>query len=288
MPLLFADNNVLFNITMSTFSERIAEAVKAAGGQSELARKLSEKTKKKVSQGLVGYLLHGRPDRSPPRSSEMTPWIAEIAGFNVDWLATGRGEKYPAYATRTELEEQPAEHHRAADSTAPHYHVRHASDTTQSGEKLGFRLVDIPCESSYIPIFNATASMGLGRDLPEIEYQVGAMQLSHAWLRQHLNISNTNNLAVISADGDSMAPTFSSGDLLLIDRQVDQIKTDAIYALAMDDQLYVKRLARDIGDGSVNIISDNPAYGTQRITRERAEQLRVIGRVVFAWRGAKL
>ena len=84
------------------------------------------------------------------------------------------------------------------------------------------------------------------------------MQLSHAWLRQHLNISNTNNLAVISADGDSMAPTFSSGDLLLIDRQVDQIKTDAIYALAMDDQLYVKRLARDIGDGSVNIISDNP------------------------------
>ena len=130
--------------------------------------------------------------------------------------------------------------------------------------------------------------MGSGRDLPEVEYQVGAMQMNHAWLRQHLNISNTSNLAVISADGDSMAPTFSSGDLLLIDRQVDQIKTDAVYALALEDQLYVKRLARDIADGSVNIIRDNPAYGTQRITRDRAEQLQVIGRVVFAWRGAKL
>lgn len=288
MPLLFANNNVLFNRTMSTFSERIAEAAKAVGGQSELARQLTEKTKKRVSQGLVGYLIHGRPDRSPPRSSEMTPWIAEIAGFNVDWLATGRGEKYAPPTKKETPQEAPTEHHRANDSAEPHYHVRHAAPAPDGNEKLGLCLVDIPCESSYIPIFNATASMGLGRDLPEIEYQVGAMQLSHAWLRQHLNISNTNNLAVISADGDSMAPTFSSGDLLLIDRQVDQIKTDAIYALAMDDQLYVKRLARDIGDGSVNIISDNPAYGTQRITRERAEQLRVIGRVVFAWRGAKL
>lgn len=130
--------------------------------------------------------------------------------------------------------------------------------------------------------------MGSGRDLPEIEYQIGAMQLSNDWLRQHLSISNPSNLAVISADGDSMAPTFSSGDLLLIDRMVDRIKTDAVYALAIEDQLYVKRLRRNIDDGSVDIISDNPSYGTQRITRDRAEQLRVAGRVVFAWRGAKL
>jgi hypothetical protein len=127
MPLLFADNSVLFNRTMSTFSERIAEAAKAVGGQSELARQLTEKTKKRVSQGLVGYLIHGRPDRSPPRSSEMTPWIAEIAGFNVDWLATGRGEKYAAPTKKETPQEAPTEHHRVSDSAELHYHVRTAA-----------------------------------------------------------------------------------------------------------------------------------------------------------------
>ena len=129
MPLLFALNSLLLNSGMSTFSERIAEAVKVAGGQAELARKLSEKINRKVSQGLIGYLIHGRPDRSPPRSSEMTPWIAEIAGFNVEWLATGRGDKYPAKAPESgQAERQGAEtptpHHRIEDVAAPHYHDR--------------------------------------------------------------------------------------------------------------------------------------------------------------------
>ena len=291
MPLLFAANNVLFNERMSTFSDRIAEAAAVAGGQSELARKLSDLTKKSVTQSLIGYLIKGRPDRSPPRSSEMTPYIAEIAGFNVEWLATGRGEKLKSGGKQiaTEYSDETAEltpHFRVEDSTKPHYHARTSTNLTES--PLGTRLVDIPCESTYIPIFNATASMGSGRDLPEIEYQIGAMQLSNDWLRQHLNISNPSHLAVISADGDSMAPTFSSGDLLLIDRMVDRIKTDAVYALALEGQLYVKRLRRNIDDGSVDIISDNPSYGTQRISRDRAESLHVAGRVVFAWRGSKL
>lgn len=281
-------NSVLLNSHMSTFNDRIGEAVEIAGGQTKLAEKLTARMKRDISQSTVRYLIHGQRDRSAPRSSELTPFIAEVTGLNTHWLATGEGEKYLAGAKQEDSETTPTEHHRAADSAAPHYHVRHASDTTQSGEKLGFRLVDIPCESSYIPIFYATASMGSGRDLPEIEYQIGAMQLSNDWLRQHLNISHPGNLAVISADGDSMAPTFCSGDLLLIDRMVDRIKTDAVYALSLEGQLYVKRLRRNIDDGSVDIISDNPSYGTQRITRDRAEQLQVAGRVVFAWRGAKL
>ncbi len=269
-------NSVLFNRQMTTFSERIAEAVSIVGGQTELAEKLSTHLKRNITQSTVRYLMFGQKDRSPPRSSELTPYIAKLAGLNTDWLATGRGEKFaqPPAATYPEIaQETKTEHYRVTDVAEQHYHARR---------------IDIPSESAYIPIFNATASMGSGRDLPEIEYQIGAMQLSHDWLRQNLNISHTGNLAIISADGDSMAPTFSSGDLLLIDRQVDRIQTDAIYALAIDGQLYVKRLSRDIADGSVAIISDNPAYGTQRITRDRAEQLQVVGRVVFAWRGAKL
>lgn len=283
---MFLHNNsaLLDNAEMDdfdTFLGRAKHVVLKVGGAKAMADEVSRIAGKKVWHTAFQNMVTPAKDKPPMRSSAYIDEMAKAAGVSREWLKNGTGSP-------DSIDTTPTEHHRVTDSAAPHYHVRHATPVPGGNEKLGLCLVDIPCESSYIPIFNATASMGSGRDLPEIEYQVGAMQLSHAWLRQHLNISHTNNLAVISADGDSMAPTFSTGDLLLIDRQVDQIKTDAIYALALDDQLYVKRLARDIGDGSVNIISDNPAYGTQRITRERAEQLRVIGRVVFAWRGAKL
>lgn len=283
---MFLQNNsaMLDNAEMDefdTFLGRAKHVVLKVGGAKAMAEEVSRIKGKKVWHTAFQNMLTPAKDKAPMQTSAYIDEMAKAAGVSREWLKNGTGAPQ-------EKANQPIEHHRVADSAAPHYHVRHASDTTQSGEKLGLCLVDIPCESTYIPIFNATASMGSGRDLPEIEHQIGAMQLSNDWLRQHLNISNPGNLAVISADGDSMAPTFCSGDLLLIDRMVDRIKTDAIYALAMEDQLYVKRLRRNIEDGSVDIISDNPSYGTQRITRDRAEQLHVAGRVVFAWRGAKL
>ncbi len=262
-----------------TFIKRAQYCIDKVGGPVSMARAVSELLNNKhVWPTTFQNMVTPDKNQSPMRSSIYIDEMAKASGVNREWLKSGVGSPE---------DEQTTEHHRLNDAGISPYHVRSATASSEA-ETLGKCLVDIPSESAYIPIFNATASMGSGRDLPEAEYQVGAMQMSHAWLKQHLNISNTSNLAVISADGDSMTPTFSSGDLLLIDRQVDQIKTDAIYALALDDQLYVKRLSRDIGDGSVNIISDNPAYGSQRITRDRAAQLRVIGRVVFAWRGAKL
>lgn len=126
LPLI---NSVLFNSDMTTFNERISEAVKIAGGQTRLAEKLSARINREISQSTIRYLIHGQRDRSPPRSSELTPFIAEIVGFNTHWLATGEGDKYPAKATESgQAERQGAEtttpHHRIEDVAAPHYHAR--------------------------------------------------------------------------------------------------------------------------------------------------------------------
>ncbi len=143
-------------------------------------------------------------------------------------------------------------------------------------------------ESVDVPIFDVDASMGRGASLPEHEAVVDHMRLTKSWIQRNIpSLSNPNNLAVLSAYGDSMTPTFSDGDILLVDRGISDIKIDAVYVLALQDELYVKRLQRRPG-GAVLMISDNKAYEPYVIDNGERQHFRVLGRVVWAWNGRKL
>jgi phage repressor protein C with HTH and peptisase S24 domain len=144
-------------------------------------------------------------------------------------------------------------------------------------------------ESIDVPMFNAVASMGLGRSLPEYETVIDTLRLSKQWVHSHLsNISSPSNLAALSAYGDSMAPTFSDGDILIVDRGVSDIRIDAVYVLSLNGELYIKRIQRRITDGAILIKSDNALYDPVIVTNGERENLQVLGRVVWAWNGRKL
>jgi len=109
------------------------------------------------------------------------------------------------------------------------------------------------------------------------------MHVNETWLRRHAaTFSTPDQLALITGFGDSMEPTFADGDTLLVDRGVSDIKLDAIYVLALNDELFVKRIQRG-GDGSFTMISDNKNYLPRQVTRSEREHFRVLGRVVMAW-----
>ena len=80
------------------------------------------------------------------------------------------------------------------------------------------------------------------------------------WLRA-LTGSPASNLSIIRVEGDSMAPTLSSGDDILVDAgdSMERIR-DGIYVLRADDVLVVKRLAVHPTGRRVTVQSDNPAY----------------------------
>lgn len=146
----------------------------------------------------------------------------------------------------------------------------------------------LPYPTIRIPMFDAEASMGIGKPMPDFDTVIGALQLSETWVRTHLPaISNPRNLATLSAYGDSMAPTFADGDILLIDRGVCEVKLDAVYVLALNDELFVKRIQRRIS-GELVIKSDNPLYDAHVVENGEKETLKVLGRVVWAWNGKKL
>lgn len=143
--------------------------------------------------------------------------------------------------------------------------------------------------SVSVPLMNAAASMGLGLAQPDHETVVDVLRLSKEWVHSNLkSATSPANLAALSAYGDSMAPTFADGDILIVDRGVTDIRLDAVYVLALHGELYIKRIQRRITDGAVIIKSDNPVYEAMVIANGDRDNLQVLGRVLWAWNGRKL
>lgn len=138
-----------------------------------------------------------------------------------------------------------------------------------------------------VPVMDASPSMGTGVYAPDNDAVVDFMRLSMMWVRRNLAISRPDALRIVIGLGDSMLPTFANGDLLLVDTGIHELKVDAIYCMAREDELFIKRVQRRM-DGGFNIISDNDKYQPFVISSPEAEQLRILGRVVWAWNGRSL
>lgn len=123
-----------------------------------------------------------------------------------------------------------------------------------------------------IPRIDAAASAGPG-GLVEDDLGDGALRIDAALLRQ-LRV-RAENASMISVAGDSMQPTLSDGDVILVDRGDRRGVSGAIHVVRHDDVLLVKRLART-RDG-VELLSDNPAYPPIAVTGRPD----IIGRVVW-------
>lgn len=151
----------------------------------------------------------------------------------------------------------------------------------------GIDLSKIGEQTVEIPVLNTTVSAGAGSIQPWAEEVVHKMWLSKQWIRQRSGASSYASLAVVTARGDSMSPTFEDGDVLLVDASFSSFRTDAIYVISRDEELFVKRIQKNV-DGSIEIISDNPAYSRQRIDDPVAARLLVLGKVLIAWQEKKI
>lgn len=139
-----------------------------------------------------------------------------------------------------------------------------------------------------IPAWSVEAAMGFGIvAYPEQETIVGHMQLSEDWVRKNVGYSAPGNLAVISAFGDSMMPTFNDGDVILFDRGITQLRLDAVYVVSLNGELFIKRIQRR-PDKTIVMKSDNPLYDPYVVPAPEMSTFKVIGKVVFAWNGKKM
>ncbi|HET9335768.1 MAG TPA: S24 family peptidase [Sphingomicrobium sp.] len=104
------------------------------------------------------------------------------------------------------------------------------------------------------------------------------------WLKS-ITASPASRLSVIRVEGDSMAPTLSAGDDILVDlADGPERLRDGIYVLRVDGALLVKRLAIHPVGRRVTVQSDNPAYGD--LPDCSLDEIDCIGRVI--WTGRKI
>ena len=132
-----------------------------------------------------------------------------------------------------------------------------------------------------VPRLQVSASAGHG-SFAEQEGPVAHMAFDPAWL-QKITAASAAELSIIRVQGDSMVPTLSDGDDILVDRSVGGRRlTDGIFVLRLEDTLMVKRFAINPSDDTLTISSDNSAYPSWPNCKRTSVD--VIGRVVWAGR----
>lgn len=144
-------------------------------------------------------------------------------------------------------------------------------------------------DAVMVPVLANCGSMGPGEALLESDVIVGDLALSPHWINQHIRPQNPRELRFIHAYGDSMSPTFTDGDVLLVDTGIgarDPSLREGVYVLQAGDKNYVKRVTPTF-DGKLQVTSDNPSSKTVQVLNGD-HQVQVLGRVVWAWNGKKL
>lgn len=186
--------------------------------------------------------------------------LSDATGRTFQWLATGTD------AGNSGIEEKPAERSPFDKSIW--------SDVNAD-------------DFSYIPLYDVEASAGHGA-WNSSEHEIYKIAFRKEWLNDEGLIPD--NLAAITARGDSMNPSIKSGDTLLIDTN-ESYPVEGIYVLKVDAHLVVKRVQR-LNGGVIRVKSDNPAYDSIDIDLVRfldpqyIEDYSVIGKVV--WSGRRL
>lgn len=130
-----------------------------------------------------------------------------------------------------------------------------------------------------IPLLNVELSAGTG-SYTDLENVADWVPISRDWILK--NRYSETGLKAVTVSGDSMSPRLQDGDMLLVNTADNKPVSGNIYAIAVDNELRVKRLLKRM-DGSWIISSDNkanPAYVDETISHHNFEQLRIIGRAV--------
>ena len=134
-----------------------------------------------------------------------------------------------------------------------------------------------------VPRLAVEASAGPGA-LANREETISRFGFDSRWLRSVA--SSPQNVSAIAVRGESMLPTLSEGDEILVDRgdAADRLR-DGIYVLRVEEALLVKRIALNpagVGGRRLSIRSDNPAYPDWEECDPATVE--IIGRVIWVGR----
>lgn len=279
------------------------DVLETIGARAKAVRKEAGKKQSEMAEFLglaIGTWQKLERDEVLP-SGETLLQFAKL-GINPGWVLTGLGPKHidaagdneqPASAPAENNPEPVAEPSPATPQTDSIILSR--LDALQ--EQLGMLVANVnerapqryqrppppPSTMTFLP-FRASAGGGsvVLEDSPGLDY--GVDDLASQILRMR-----PKDIRLIEISGESMQPTFQSGDIVVADasypRRENLPDDNEIYLIGKNGELLVKR-ARWEKDGSLFWMSDNPDFSPIVDDDKDGDEIRTYGRVMWLWRRA--
>lgn len=176
-------------------------------------------------------------------------WVVRVAqqcGLSMDWLMFGKEEAGPSPAPQV--------------------------SATPSGAAVPD--LDLLC----IPLVAASLSAGSGSLQTEAEV-LDYFAFRSEWLCRK---GNPDRMVLMKVYGDSMEPEIRHGDMALIDQSKQQIYPHTIYAVGVNEEIYIKQIETRPGHRLV-LRSLNERYEPIEVDLrgDMAESVRIIGKVIW-------
>ena len=130
-------------------------------------------------------------------------------------------------------------------------------------------------EFTPIPAYSPVLSAGDGA-LVEDETLETWYMFRTVWLNRK---GGSEGKALLTVSGDSMAPTFQNGDMVMVDTTRKAVINGHVYAVRLDREILIKRVSLENGQ-KVRLISDNPERADQVVPFGQGDNL-IIGKVVW-------
>ncbi len=190
----------------------------------------------------------------------------EVLAFVEEFLA---GQGYPPtvreVAGRFGIQPRAAVDHLAALKRKGYLHREpgRSRGLTLAGRTLG-PVVEVP----------VLGRIAAGRPLLAAENVEDTLPLPRAWVRGE-------EAFLLKVAGDSMAPLIQPGDLVMV-RVQPRVARGEIAVILVDDEATLKRVYEEAG--GLVLKGDNPDFTPLRISRDEAEAVQVLGKVVGVYR----
>lgn len=213
-------------------------------------------------------------------------WILKVASrfdLSTDWVFFGRGNPRPDAAANTLTSALSADASTARRHAASLTRYAEAVTPTPSPEHAHDDGGEASIDMALVPLVGARLAAGSGSLETDADV-IGYFAFRQDWLCRK---GNPDRMVLMKVCGDSMEPDIRHGDMVLVDQGHTQIYGHAIYAVGVNEEIYVKQI-ETLPGGRLVLRSLNTRYDPIEISLggDLADSVRVIGRVIWWCREA--
>ena len=209
-----------------------------------------------IAQNTWGQYEIGK--RSIP--DDLKKQLADI-GINLHWLVTGDGSMYLSqYASADGLTH--------GSEAFPEYAYK--NDLSQS---KGLAIVNIERELIHIPLVCQKLPVGAGRMWSDESFTDDVIAVPTRMFKGF----DDYKLGGAEVHGDAMQPIVCHGDIVFFAAQL--ISGNGVYALSIDNEVFIRRLDLETFTDTINVISDNEKY-TPIVIPRKTDRVQIMGKVI--------